>query len=72
MAVRETEKREELTNEKKAVICHDVLGYMWERQQAGRAITLEMAYELKGVPVEMQMTIEEIVDFLYPNGFNDD
>lgn len=54
---------EKMTEEEKRVVCHDVLGYMHEHN-----VTLDDAYEAMGIPDKLQMTIEEMEEFLYPNG----
>lgn len=54
---------EMMTEEEKMVVCQDVLGYMNEHN-----VTLDVAYEEIGVPEELWMTIEEMQDFLYPDG----
>ena len=55
--------REKMENEEMMVLCQDVLGYMHEH-----GVTLEVAYEAIGVPEEMQVSVEEMEEFLFPNG----
>ena len=55
--------REQMENEEMMVLCQDVLGYMQEHN-----VTLKMAYEAIGVPEEMQVSIEVMEEFLFPDG----
>lgn len=52
-----------MENEEMMVLCQDVLGYMQEHN-----VTLKMAYEAIGVPEEMQVSIEVMEEFLFPDG----